>query len=56
MEEWIQERLHNLEQDSSIDETLFESDVETDVYTILCYLDQLLMKSYVNLDRRKENF
>ena len=52
----LQQRLHNLEQYYSIDEPLFELDVETDVYTIFCYLDQLLMESYVKLDRHKEDF
>ena len=51
----LQKRLKYLEQFYSID-PLFELDDETDIYTIFCVFDKLMMESYVKLDRQKDDF
>ena len=52
----LQQRLKYLEQFYNINEPLFYLDDETDIYTIFCYFDKLMMESYVKLDRRKYDF
>ena len=52
----LQQRLKYLEQFYSIHELQFQLDDETDIYTIFCYFDKLMMESYVKLDRRKDDF
>jgi hypothetical protein len=52
----LQNRLKYLEQFYSINELQFELDDETDICTIFCYFDKLMMESYVKLDRSKEDF
>ena len=52
----LQNRLKYLEQFYNINEPLFHLDDETDIYTIFCYFDKLMMESYVKLDRRKQDF
>ena len=52
----LQNRLKYLEQFYSINELQFELDDETDIHTIFCYFDKLMMESYVKLDRRKDDF
>ena len=52
----LQQRLKYLEQFYSINELQFELDDETDIYTIFCYFDKLLMESYVKLDRIKQDY
>ena len=52
----LQQRLKYFEQFYGIDEPLFHLDDETDIYTIFCYFDKLMMESYVKLDRRKDDF
>ena len=52
----LQNRLKCLEQFYNINEPLFHLDDETDIYTISCYFDKLMMESYVKLDRRKDDF
>ena len=52
----LQQRLKYLEQFYSIHELQFQLDDETDIYTIFCYFDKLMMESCVKLDRTKEDF
>jgi hypothetical protein len=52
----LQQRLKYLEQFYSIHELQFQLDDETDIYTIFCYFDKLMMESYVKLDRTKDDF
>jgi hypothetical protein len=52
----LQNRLKYLEQFYNINEPIFQLDDETDIYTISCYFDKLMMESYVKLDRRKEDY
>lgn len=52
----LQNRLKYLEQFYSINELQFQLDDETDIYTIFCYFDKLMMESYVKLDRTREDF
>ena len=52
----LQTRLKYLEQFYNINEPLFHLDDKTDIYTIFCYFDKLMMESYVKLDRRKEDY
>ena len=52
----LQNRLKYLEEFYHINELQFQLDDETDIYTIFCYFDKLMMESYVKLDRTKEDF
>jgi hypothetical protein len=52
----LQNRLKYLEEFYNINELQFQLDDETDIYTIFCYFDKLMMESYVKLDRTKEDF
>ena len=52
----LQQRLKYLEQFYSIHELQFQLDDETDIYTIFCYFDKLMMESYVKLDRDKQDY
>ena len=52
----LQQRLKYLEQFYSINELQFELDIDTDIYTIFCYFDKLMMESYVKLDRSKQDY
>lgn len=52
----LQNRLKCLEEFYNINELQFQLDDETDIYTIFCYFDKLMMESYVKLDRTKEDF
>jgi hypothetical protein len=52
----LQNRLKCLEEFYNINELQFQLDDETDIYTIFCYFDKLMMESYVKLDRRKDDF
>ena len=52
----LQNRLKYLEQFYNIKEPIFQLDDETDIYTIFCYFDKLMMESYVKLDRMKQDY
>jgi hypothetical protein len=52
----LQQRLKYLEQFYSINELQLELDIDTDIYTIFCYFDKLMMESYVKLDRDKQDY
>jgi hypothetical protein len=56
MENELQQRLNILEQNFNINNTQFELDNNTDIYTIFTVYENLFMESYVKLDRSKEDF